>query len=142
MLGRCPLGGGIRIKGLLAGALQLAEVAHRLHAARQLGAGLRGIVHLLGVDQVLLRRHGLHPGLANLRDLFNHAAGQAQLRLSDLALSDAVALGQGQQVQQAERQQAPQFQFIGHAQMLKGEDRVGDAPGLRGTGCVGPVLRQ
>ena len=47
---------GVGVEGLLARPLQLVEVADRLHAPRQFGAGLGGLLHLPPVAHGLLRQ--------------------------------------------------------------------------------------
>ena len=65
LLGCGQAGGRIRVKGLLAGVLQPAEVAHLLQAAGQFGADLAHLVHLLRIHQPLPGGHRPHPSPAD-----------------------------------------------------------------------------
>jgi hypothetical protein len=98
-----PLRGGIGVKGLLTGTLQLAEITCSLNPACQLGAGLRRIIHLLCVNKTLLCRNRFDPGLTNLRNLIDHALlVKRSCAVQSGVVLFAIALRQGQQVKQAE----------------------------------------
>ena len=127
---------------MLTGPLQFCEISHLLHAPRQFRAGLCRAVDLFCIRQRLLRSHGAYPGLAHLRDLFDHVGAELHPGLRDLAARNDLALRQRQQIQQTKRQQAVQFKLGAKACPLKSEERVGNAAGLVGLRHVGPALGQ
>ena len=92
--------------GLLAGQLQAAPVAHAGHAAGQLGARLGGFHHALVRGRHLLGGHGTQPGAARVGGQRHHVLrGLQGGNLQALGLAFG-APGQGDEVEQAERQRA------------------------------------
>jgi hypothetical protein len=134
LVGTCEAQGSVRIERLLAGARQLAEVAHLLHAASQFGACFGRLLHLPHVAHRLLRRDRLEVGLARVR-------GQRQDIHRDLALDLLEAArfqlrdhGQGQQPRKVEVQPAFQFDLVAPPKAPEREARVRQAPGLHDFG--------
>ena len=130
------------IPKLLARRLQLADIAHVLHAPGQLGPNTCGLLHLLGIGRCLLRRDRLHPGLAYGTDLFDHIHAQLQLHLLHRASGQALALRQGQEIEQTKTDAPSDFGFIEQAGPLQPQPRVGDTALLRGLRCIGHGPRQ
>jgi len=121
--------------------VERAEVAHQLHPARQLRAGLRRAVDLLGVRQRLLGGHRAHPRLLHLGDLIDHHASELDLGLLGLAAREAQALRQQEDVHQPEGQQATQLEFVVQAHALERQDRVREPADLIGQREVDRALR-
>jgi len=140
VLARSQLCCSVSIKNLLTCPLQLVEIAHLLHAFCKLCTGLRARLDLLCVLYRLLRRYSAHPGLTHLRDLLNHVGAQLHLGLRHLPACYGLALGQGQDIEQAKRQQPLQFQLAAKAVLLKRKNRIGNSPRLIGSRHVCPTL--
>ena len=139
LLGCGQAGGRIRVKGLLAGVLQPAEVAHLLQAAGQFGADLAHLVHLLRIHQPLPGGNCPHPGLADGSDRVHCVQGQAHPRQLDASLSRRVAQRQGEQVEQAEGEGALELDLVRQGGAGEHEPGVGDAAGLGRAGRLRPV---
>jgi hypothetical protein len=126
--------------------LQLAEVAHRLHAARQFGAGIGGRLHLLDIAQRLLRRHRAHPGLASAGCGLHQAGGEPQADVLLPLLGQPQARRQQQQVEHREAQGPRDLEFaqarLIAQQSFEGEHRVGHAGRLSGLGGIGRTAVQ
>ena len=113
-----------------------------MHAPGQLGTGLRRDVNLLCILQSLLRGDGTHPGVAHLRHLLHHIGAELRLGQGGLAARDIEAPWQCDQIEQPERQQAPQLQLVGETYAFKREHRVGNSAGLIGRCQSRPTLSQ
>jgi hypothetical protein len=140
------LGDRFRGERLFAGALQLVEVACRLHAARQLGAGICRGPDLFGVPDLLLRGDRAHPVLARVGGRLDHIARQAQPDLLLLEIGHSLPRGQQQQVDHRHAQHAADVEVplaaLAAHQPLEGEDRVGQPGALRGLSRRGGTLEE
>ena len=125
---------GIGIEALFAQLLQLVEVACRGHAARQLGAGVGGLLHLARVALALLRGHRQVVGLARVDGEPEHAHHRLLLGLLEASRLDLAHPGQRQQVRQADAEAAFDLDLIAAAQAAEAEAGVGQPRRLHELG--------
>ena len=110
-------------EGLLARALQLAEVAHRLHAPRQFGAGRPRRPAPGGVAAPAAARPPRAPRPRAPRRCAPTLARQLQAQRIDVALRDVAAPGPGEQLGQADAEHARDVHLAAGDDPLEQEER-------------------
>ncbi len=131
---------GVGVERLLAGALERAEVARLCHASRELGAGLGRTHDLLRIAHAFLSGHGLHPGLARVGAVFEHAHGHGALCGFEAQACGVTQPGHRDQARQAEMKAALDLALAAGFELAEREAGVGQARGLHEIGFTDAEL--